>query len=75
MRAGSTAAAVQSSIGSVVAPRIFATNRRAAAVGHGNAVVSAATQGISGVGGWCLPLVARKEKQRNQRRGVGEDST
>ncbi|KAI2638225.1 hypothetical protein GGS21DRAFT_461225 [Xylaria nigripes] len=47
--AGSVAAGAQSSIGSVVAPSLFATLQSAAAGGYGVAAVSTAVQGVGGL--------------------------
>ncbi|TGJ86713.1 hypothetical protein E0Z10_g2023 [Xylaria hypoxylon] len=63
--AGSAAAGIQSGIGSVVAPSIFATLQSAAAGGYGIAAVSAAIQGagtlVASVG--AMSLFRKKENQ------------
>ena len=56
MMLGSTAACVQSGIGSVVAPSLFATLTSAGAGGYGVAVVNGMAQGV-GVAVAAMPAV------------------
>jgi hypothetical protein len=66
---GSTAAGVQSGIGSVVAPSVFATLQSAAAGGYGVVAVSATVQGLGGVvasSAGAMSIFTKGKKHKNE---------
>ncbi|KPM37770.1 hypothetical protein AK830_g8802 [Neonectria ditissima] len=73
---GSVAAGVQSGIGSVVAPGLFATLQSAGAAGYGVAAVHGTVQGVAlaatGAGAWASKKMANEEKKQSGDAGDDE---
>ncbi|KAI0103218.1 hypothetical protein GGR51DRAFT_561902 [Nemania sp. FL0031] len=76
--AGSVAAGVQSSIGNVIAPSVFAALQSAATGGYGVAAVSTAVQGIGGVvasSAGAMSILKQVKKQEEENATVEGDET